>query len=74
MLTAQSETDQRIRGLEAGVDDYIAKPFEPRELVLRLQNIHAPRTNAAPEATRLKVKMGELICSSANGANCGKQR
>ena len=38
MLTALSETDMRIRGLEAGADDYISKPFDPRELVL-LTNI-----------------------------------
>ena len=39
MLTARAEPEQRIEGLEAGVDDYVAKPFEPRELLLRLQNI-----------------------------------
>ena len=39
LLTAQAEPEQRIEGLEAGVDDYVAKPFEPRELLLRLQNI-----------------------------------
>ena len=39
MLTAKAETEERIEGLEAGVDDYVAKPFEPRELLLRLQNI-----------------------------------
>ena len=39
MLTARSETDQRIEGLEAGADDYLAKPFDPRELLLRVANI-----------------------------------
>lgn len=39
MLTAMGETDDRITGLEAGADDYIAKPFEPKELVLRIKNI-----------------------------------
>ena len=39
MLTARSETDHRIEGLEAGADDYLAKPFDPRELVLRINNI-----------------------------------
>ncbi len=39
MLTARAEPDQRIQGLEIGVDDYLAKPFEPRELLLRLRNI-----------------------------------
>lgn len=39
MLTAMGEVDDRIKGLEAGADDYLTKPFEPKELVLRLQKI-----------------------------------
>jgi two-component system phosphate regulon response regulator OmpR len=39
MLTARSEPEDRIQGLEIGVDDYLSKPFEPRELLLRIQNI-----------------------------------
>ena len=39
MLTALSETDSRIIGLEAGADDYLPKPFDPRELILRINNI-----------------------------------
>ncbi|RUY84370.1 response regulator [Mesorhizobium sp. M7A.F.Ca.CA.001.10.2.1] len=39
MLTALSETDSRISGLEAGADDYLPKPFDPRELILRINNI-----------------------------------
>jgi len=38
-LTAMGETEDRIDGLEAGADDYISKPFEPRELILRIQRI-----------------------------------
>ncbi len=39
MLTALGETKDKIEGLEAGVDDYLAKPFEPKELLLRIKNI-----------------------------------
>jgi two-component system phosphate regulon response regulator OmpR len=39
MLTALSETDSRITGLEAGADDYLPKPFDPRELILRINSI-----------------------------------
>lgn len=39
MLTAMSEPEDRIDGLEGGVDDYLTKPFEPRELLLRINNI-----------------------------------
>ncbi len=39
MLTALSETESRIAGLEAGADDYLPKPFDPRELILRINNI-----------------------------------
>src|SRR6478735_3636333 len=39
MLTALGEEDDRIRGLEVGADDYLTKPFSPRELVLRVQSV-----------------------------------
>ena len=47
MLTALGETDDRIAGLESGADDYLTKPFEPRELLLRIRTI-LRRTHAAP--------------------------
>jgi two-component system phosphate regulon response regulator OmpR len=47
LLTAKSESESRIAGLEAGADDYLPKPFEPRELVLRLQAI-LRRASAIP--------------------------
>ncbi len=39
LLTAKGEASERIKGLEIGADDYLAKPFEPKELVLRIKNI-----------------------------------
>ena len=38
LLTAKGDIENRIRGLEAGADDYISKPFEPQELLLRIQS------------------------------------
>jgi two-component system phosphate regulon response regulator OmpR len=46
MLTAMGDTKDRIAGLETGVDDYLGKPFEPRELLLRIQNVL--KRNRAP--------------------------
>jgi two-component system, OmpR family, phosphate regulon response regulator OmpR len=72
MLTAMAEPGDRINGLELGADDYLAKPFEPRELVLRLKNIltrvvaPAPPPPAAPKREltfgdcRLDLVRGEL--------------
>jgi two-component system phosphate regulon response regulator OmpR len=59
MLTARAEPEERIEGLEAGVDDYIAKPFEPRELLLRIQNILKRRQQ--PSGPRDEVTMGDFV-------------
>ncbi len=47
MLTARGEPEDRVRGLEIGVDDYLAKPFDPRELLLRIGSV-LRRTRAEP--------------------------
>ncbi len=47
MLTARAQTEDRIQGLEAGADDYLTKPFSPKELMLRVHAI-LKRSNAAP--------------------------
>ncbi len=39
LLTAKGEAEERIQGLEVGADDYLSKPFEPKELILRIKNI-----------------------------------
>jgi two-component system, OmpR family, phosphate regulon response regulator OmpR len=48
MLTARADASDRVKGLEIGVDDYLPKPFEPRELLLRLGNIIRRGAPAAP--------------------------
>jgi two-component system phosphate regulon response regulator OmpR len=55
LLTAMAEPEDRINGLEQGADDYLSKPFEPRELVLRIRNVlqRRPTTDAAPREIRL---------------------
>jgi DNA-binding response OmpR family regulator len=53
-LTAKTEVSDRIAGLELGVDDYITKPFSPRELVLRVQNL-LRRLRAVPNSSVLVV-------------------
>ena len=70
LLTARGEAKDRITGFEAGADDYIAKPFEPRELVLRINAIlrRAPRAEATRDAPqmlmlgrlRYEIETGEL--------------
>ena len=66
MLTARADPEDRIEGLEAGVDDYMIKPFEPRELVLRLNNI-LRRGLAAPQSGREEVRMGDYTFHIGRG-------
>jgi len=60
LLTARGEVDDRIRGLEAGADDYLSKPFEPRELLLRLGSIlrRAPRDEPPPAR---ELRLGSFV-------------
>jgi two-component system phosphate regulon response regulator OmpR len=69
MLTARAEPEQRIEGLEAGVDDYVPKPFEPRELLLRLRNILRRGQTVQPSAPAQsdEVRMGTLVFHIARG-------
>src|SRR6202140_2180927 len=57
MLTAKSSEEDRIRGLELGADDYVTKPFSPRELVLRVQAIL--RRGAGSPATQGVTSYGQ---------------
>lgn len=53
MLTAMGEAEDRIRGLETGASDYLVKPFEPRELVLRISNILQRQKQTKKQASML---------------------
>ncbi|MGW3485689.1 response regulator [Streptomyces sp. NPDC001054] len=54
MLTARGDEDDRILGLERGADDYVTKPFSPRELVLRVESVlRRTRPDPAPDPVRL---------------------
>jgi two-component system phosphate regulon response regulator OmpR len=66
MLTARAEAESRIAGLEIGADDYVAKPFEARELSLRIANILKRAQPAAP-APAESVRFGPFLFHIARG-------
>jgi len=66
MLTARDAAESRIRGLEMGADDYLAKPFEPRELSLRIANILKRAQPAAPPPAE-SVSFGPFVFHIARG-------
>ena len=55
LLTARGEPSDRIEGLEVGADDYLSKPFEPRELLLRINSILRRAVKAKPAGTELRL-------------------
>jgi DNA-binding response OmpR family regulator len=65
MLTAKSGEEDRIRGLELGADDYVTKPFSPRELVLRVQAILRRGRGEQPADERASYGDGELVIDEA---------
>ncbi len=58
LLTARTESEDRIAGLELGADDYLAKPFEPRELIARIRSI-LRRVPAVAAEPHVAVRFGE---------------
>ena len=72
LLTAKGEVESRIKGLELGADDYISKPFEPKELLLRIKNIINKNNkvdlnikhfvgNAQIDLNKMSIKLAEKI-------------
>jgi two-component system phosphate regulon response regulator OmpR len=58
LLTAMGESEDRIAGFEHGADDYLVKPFEPRELVLRLKALLRRAARPAPQAGGDEIRLG----------------
>ncbi len=72
LLTAKGEVENRIKGLEIGADDYLGKPFEPKELLLRIKNIINKNTqidmsktysigDATLSLTRMEITLNEKV-------------
>jgi len=66
MLTARHEIEHRIEGLQAGADDYLSKPFEPRELLLRVSSILRRANPPAPPPAE-SVRFGKFVFHIARG-------
>ena len=78
MLTALGEESDRVRGLELGADDYVTKPFSPRELVLRVQSVlrrsrSAPDRYGVPGAGRLTGGPIELDLTAHRAFRTGRE-
>ncbi len=81
MLTAMGDAPDRIRGLELGVDDYMAKPFEPKELVLRIsfhspacagfRSLHAQRTKV--RSVQIRRHLAAVNPRRCNGSSYGRR-
>jgi len=67
MLTARHEAEARIEGLQIGADDYVAKPFEPRELALRINNILKRAAPPPPAETIEQVAFGPYVYHLGRG-------
>jgi len=65
ILTAKSSEEERLAGFALGADDYIVKPFSPRELVARVQAV-LKRTGAAENGARLSFNGGQLVIDDRN--------
>ena len=70
LLTAKGEPNERIEGLEIGADDYLPKPFEPKELVLRIKNIlnktKIKNKKRIIEFDNIKINLNKLLINKNN--------
>jgi len=70
LLTAKGEPNERIEGLEMGADDYLPKPFEPKELILRIKNILDKTKNITQkriiEFDKIKIDLNKLMIKKNN--------
>ena len=70
LLTAKGEASERVEGLETGADDYLPKPFEPKELILRIKNILQKTTNLnqkrVVEFGVVKIDLNKLLILNNN--------
>ena len=62
MLTARAEEDDKVQGLQSGVDDYVTKPFSPRELEARIQAVLRRRV---PHVSKEAIEIGDLVLNPA---------
>jgi two-component system phosphate regulon response regulator OmpR len=68
MLSAMGEVDNRIEGLESGADDYISKPFEPKELLLRIKKIIERASFAKAIMAKKIIKIGNMLFDFSNNS------
>ena len=70
LLTAKGEANERVEGLETGADDYLPKPFEPKELILRIQNILSKTIKTEQrrviEFENVKIDLNKLLIIKEN--------
>ena len=70
LLTAKGEANERVEGLEIGADDYLPKPFEPKELILRIQNILSKTIKTEQrrviEFENVKIDLNKLLIIKEN--------